>query len=60
MKKRMLTVMTAMCMMAAPMCGTVSEVMQTAVTANAAESGKCGENLTWTLDEKGTLTMYLY
>ncbi len=57
MKNRMLTAMTVLCMMAAPVCGTLSEVMQSAVTANAAESGKCGENLTWALDADGTLTI---
>jgi putative transposon-encoded protein len=45
-------------MMAAPVCGAVSEVMQTTVTVRAEEkSGKCGEDLTWTLDEDGTLTI---
>ena len=28
-----------------------------AVKAEAASSGKCGENLTWTLDDEGTLTI---
>ena len=53
----MLTIMTALCMMAAPVCGAVSEVMQTAVVAHAAGSGECGENVTWTLDDTGTLTI---
>lgn len=29
----------------------------TAFSVNAADSGMCGENLTWTLDDKGTLTI---
>ena len=28
-----------------------------AIVASAAESGTCGENLTWTLDDEGTLTI---
>ena len=27
------------------------------ITVNAATSGKCGDNLTWILDDEGTLTI---
>ena len=32
-------------------------VQEFSLTASAAESGTCGENLTWTLDDEGTLTI---
>ena len=60
MTRRILTVMTALCMAAAPVCGAVPDMMQTAVTAHAedaAQSGKCGEDLTWKIVEDGVLVI---
>ena len=48
--------LTALCMLAAPVMPWVPDVM-TALTVHAEESGTCGENLTWTLDDEGTLTI---
>lgn len=38
-------------------CLTLTMVFGFAVLATAAESGTCGENLTWSLDDNGTLTV---
>ena len=46
---------TALCMLASPLCSLQSENILISVTAHAAIS--IGENLTWTLDEDGTLTI---
>lgn len=48
MNKKILTFLTAAVMTCSAM---------PVLTANAAESGTCGENLTWTLDDSGTLTI---
>ena len=56
MKRRLTAVLTALCMLAAPVMPWVPDVM-TALTVHAEESGTCGENLTWTLDDEGTLTI---
>ena len=55
MKRRMTAVLTAFCMLAAPVAPMAPEMMQE-VTAYAEESGTCGDNVTWTLDDEGTLT----
>ena len=50
MKKRMMSVLLMLCML-------VSIISAVPITASAATSGKCGDNLTWTLDNNGTLTI---
>ena len=50
MKKRMLSIILTVCMI-------MSAFAAMSVTVSAAESGKCGDNLTWTLDDEGTLTI---
>ena len=55
MKRRVFAAITALCMLASPVCSLQSEMMMTSVTAHAATS--IGGNLTWTLDEEGTLTI---
>lgn len=35
----------------------VSVMIEGTIAVNAAESGQCGENITWTLDATGTLTL---
>lgn len=66
-KRRMIAALTAFCMLTVPMAGTAPDTVQT-ITAHATEkSGKCGENLTWTIDTNdhtltisGTGAMYDY
>ena len=48
MKRSMLILLAVLMLLLAP---------ATQLRANAAETGTCGENLTWTLDEAGTLTI---
>ena len=43
-------------MLSAPAVPVVPEMM-TVLTTHAGESGTCGEDLTWTLDDEGTLTI---
>ena len=50
MKKRMMSVLLTLCML-------VSIISAVPITASAATSGTCGDNLTWTLDDNGTLTI---
>ena len=50
MKKRMMSVLLTLCML-------ISIISAVPITASAATSGKCGDNLTWTLDNNGTLTI---
>ena len=50
MKKRVLGLTVVMCIMA-------SLITALPITASAAASGICGDNLTWTLDDSGTLTI---
>lgn len=51
MKKRMMSVLLTLCML-------VSIISAVPITASAAtSSGMCGDNLTWTLDNNGTLTI---
>ncbi len=50
MKKRILSIILTVCMI-------MSAFAAMSVTASAAESGKCGDNLTWTLNDEGTLTI---
>ena len=50
MKKRMMSVFLTLCML-------VSIISAVPITASAATSGTCGDNLTWTLDNNGTLTI---
>ena len=50
MKKRMMSVLLTLCML-------VSIISAVPITASAATSGTCGDNLTWTLDNNGTLTI---
>ncbi len=67
-KRRLFAAFTAIGMLAAPVCCSSAEPVQTALTAHASEeSGKCGENLTWTIDTNnhtltisGTGAMYDY
>ena len=47
MKKRILSVVLVLSMMVSFM----------PIIASAATSGTCGDNLTWTLDDNGTLTI---
>lgn len=39
------------------LCTTVSMLAVMTITASAATSGSCGDNLTWMLDDEGTLTI---
>ena len=48
MKRSMLILLAVLMLLLAP---------ATQLRANAAETGTCGENLTWTLDDAGTLTI---
>ncbi len=48
MRKRMLSLFLMLCMVA-------SMITVIPVTVSAATSGTCGDNLTWTLDDKGAL-----
>ncbi len=48
MKKRLISLILTMCM-------AVSIITVFPIYASALESGKCGTNLTWTLDDSGTL-----
>lgn len=48
MRKRMLSLFLMLCMVA-------SMITAIPVTVSAATSGTCGDNLTWTLDDEGTL-----
>ena len=48
MKQKMLILLAVLMLLLAP---------ATQLRANAAETGTCGENLTWTLDDAGTLTI---
>ena len=48
MKRSMLLLLAVLMLLLAP---------ATQLRANAAETGTCGENLTWTLDDAGTLTI---
>lgn len=50
MKKRWISLLLVFVMMAAMM-------PQVAIEARAVQSGTCGDNLTWTLDDEGTLTI---
>ena len=50
MKKRMMSVLLTLCML-------VSIISAVPIAASAATSGTCGDNLTWTLDNNGTLTI---
>ena len=50
MKKRFLSLAMVLCML-------LTTVTALPITANAASSGTCGDNLTWTLDDSGTLTI---
>ena len=50
MKKRFLSLAMVLCML-------LTTVTILPITANAASSGTCGDNLTWTLDNDGTLTI---
>ena len=50
MKKRILSLAMVLCML-------LTTVTALPITANAASSGTCGDNLTWTLDDSGTLTI---
>ena len=50
MKKRILSIALALCLV-------FSLLPVTALAADAPISGKCGNNLTWVLDESGTLTI---
>ena len=56
MKRNLIAALTAVCLLAAPVMPAVPEMM-TVLTVHAEESGTCGENLTWTLDADGTLTV---
>ena len=57
MKRRMTAVLTAFCMLVVPAAPMVPDVMGTVLTAHAEKSGTCGDNVTWTLDDEGTLTI---
>ncbi len=48
MKRKLVSLITAMCMLCA---------LAPCVHAAAIDSGTCGANLTWTLDDEGTLTI---
>ena len=50
MKKRWISLLLALAMVAAM-------VPQVAIEARAVQSGTCGDNLTWVLDDEGTLTI---
>lgn len=50
MKTRLISLMLVLVMVA-------TLVPQMAISALAAQSGSCGDNLTWTLDDEGTLTI---
>jgi len=50
MKKKVLSLVICMALM-------ISMLPQVAFFASAASSGTCGDNLTWTLDDEGTLTI---
>ena len=50
MKRRGLSLLLVMCII-------LSTFMALPITASAAESGKCGDNVYWTLDDNGTLTI---
>lgn len=50
MKKRMLSIILTVCMI-------MSAFATMSVTASTIERGECGDNLTWTLDDEGTLTI---
>lgn len=50
MKKRILSLVVALCMMA-------SLITALPITVSAATSGTCGENITWVLDKNGVLTI---
>ena len=60
-----LTLALALCAIAAPSIADVADsvaevaanVEQASMLAEVVESGTCGENLTWTLDDEGTLTI---
>lgn len=50
MKKRGLSLLLALCML-------LSVFSALPITASAASSGQCGDNVYWTLDDNGTLTI---
>lgn len=50
MKKRFFSIMLVLCM-------AVSVIVAVPVSVAAEDSGNCGDNLTWTLDDFGTLTI---
>lgn len=64
MNRRMTAVLTALCMLFAPEAPVIPKMIN-AVTAHAEEataqqiidSGTCGKNVTWTLDDDGLLTI---
>lgn len=51
MKKKILSILTLLCMV------TVLLPANITVFASTVASGTCGDNLTWTLDDSGTLTI---
>ena len=50
MKRRGISLFLTLCML-------VSVFTVLPMTASAATSGTCGDNLTWTIDDNGTLTI---
>ena len=52
MKRKILSVLLALCMVLGMLPGTAQ-----ATEAEIVSSGNCGNNVTWTLDEAGTLTI---
>ena len=50
MKNRIFSLLVTLCMV-------FSLFTALPITANAATSGTCGDNVTWTLDDSGTLTI---
>lgn len=53
MKKRIIT----LCMAVVLLFAMLPQIALTANAAEVVESGNCGDNLTWTLDDEGTLTI---
>lgn len=57
-RKRIICILAAAAVSVCSLPQSTPLLLRSAITANAAEtSGTCGENLTWTLDSEGTLTI---
>lgn len=57
-RKRIISILAAAALSVCPLPQHTPLLLRSAVAASAAEtSGSCGENLTWTLDSEGTLTI---